>query len=357
MRRHGFRTNYAIWPLVVLVLGTGCADPAAPPSPVPTASAAKGAPAGDIVVTSADPSEAPQDTTLDIKVSGSNFNRSSSVSLGLAGIASPKIRTNSTRYLNGSQLIANVTIAADADVASYDIMVLDPIRKPGIGTEMFTVRATGQVINPTATFTYYGVLPATDAGGIFGDGRTASGLLATGTESVYDDGRCNVTATIFENIAGDATMDPIGVAGRVKNCDGRSARSLTVRFGRPLHLAPGASAASDVTGGHYSNVRQVLALATRGDMGDRRFRLMLRGSTTCDILRYEARTFGGFTGMPIKVTRISSRAEGDAEDAWEAVPQSVNGKYIAFCEKGGTADDPVLVGVYDVNFMIKVVRK
>src|SRR5687767_9315779 len=95
---------------VVLVLGTGCADPAAPPSPVPTASAAKGAAAGDIVVTSADPSEAPQDTTLDIKVSGSNFNRSSSVSLGLAGIASPKIRTNSTRYLNGSQLIANVTI-------------------------------------------------------------------------------------------------------------------------------------------------------------------------------------------------------------------------------------------------------
>jgi hypothetical protein len=355
MRRPSLFAQLTTWQLLALVLGAACSDPSTSPPPLP--SAAKGAPSGDIVVTAAEPSEAPQDTTLDIKVSGSNFTRSSSVALGLGGTPSAKITTNSTRYVNGSQLIANVTISADAAVALYDVMVFDGIRKPGIGTEMFAVRTTGQVINPTATFTYFAVSPATDAGGIFGDGRTATGAPGTVAASVYDDGRCNVTATIFENISGDATMDPIGAGGRVRDCDSRSARSVTVRFGRPLYLAPGVAAAGDVTGGHYTNVREVLALTVKGSTGDRRFRLMLRGSSACDILRYEARTLGGYSGMPITVTRVSSRADGDAEDAWEAVPQAVDGKYLAFCEKGGTADNPVLIAVYDVNFRIRVVRK
>ena len=85
---------------------------------------------------------------------------------------------------------------------------------------------------------------------------------------------------------------------------------------------------------------------------------MLRGGTlACDYLRYEANTLGGYTGMPIRVTRTASRAEGDAVDAWEASPQAIDGKYIAFCEKGGTADVPILIGVYDVAFRIRVVRK
>jgi hypothetical protein len=346
----------SIIPRVVVLLVTACSDPSVsfPVAPV----AAKAPPSGDIAVTSVDPTDAPQDTTLDIKVSGANFDRSASVALAIDGVVSPKVKTNSTRYVNGSQLVANITIAADADVALYDVMVLSGVRKPGIGTELFAVRQTGQVINPTATFTYYDVLAAANAGRISGDGRSATGSLTSAGQSVYDDGRCNVTSQIFENIEGDATMDPVGAGGRVRNCDTRTTRALTVSFGQPLYLSPGAPVASNVTGAHYTNVRQVASLVLRGDNSELRFRLMLRGTNlACDYLRYESRTLGGFTGIPIRITRIASRAQGDAEDAWEATPQPVDGRYLAFCEKGGTADAPVLIGVYDVNFRIKVVQE
>ena len=342
--------------LAVVWLVSACSDPSVglPVAPV----AAKAPPSGDIAVAAVDPTSAPQDTTLEIKVTGSNFDRSASVALGIDGVASLKVRTNSTRYVNSGQLVANITIAPDADVTLYDVMVLSGVRKPGIGTELFAVRQTGQIINPTATFTYYDVLAVANAGRIKGDGRSASGSLTNGGTSVYDDGRCNVTSQIFDNMEGDATMDPVGAGGRVRNCDTKTARALTVSFGQPLYLVPGAQAASDVTAGHYTNVRQVEVLVLRGASGERRFRLMLRGTNlACDYLRYEGRTLGGFTGAPAKVTRIASRAEGDAEDAWDEVPQPIGGRYIAFCEKGGTVDAPVLIGVYDVNFRIKVVRK
>ena len=356
MRRPRILPLHSMIPFVALLLATACSD--APMSSPIAPLAAKAPPSGDIAVASVDPTGAPQDTTLDIKVSGTNFDRTSSVSLAIDGVPSGKVKTNSTRYVNSGQLVANITIGSDADVALYDVMVLSVGRKPGIGTEIFAVRQTGQVINPTATFTYYDVAAGVGAGRIIGDSRTASGSVSTLGASVYNDGQCNVTAQIFENIAGDATMDPVGSGGRVRNCDTRTARALTLRFGQPLYLAPGAAVASDVTGGHFTNVREVLALSDRGATGERRFRLMLRGATpTCDYLRFEARTLGGYTGMPVRVTRVASRAEGDPEDAWEASPQPVDGKYLAFCEKGGTADAPVLIGVYDVNFRIRVVRK
>jgi hypothetical protein len=93
----------------------------------------------DPEVTATDPPGAPRDTTLDVEVSGSGFDNGSTVELTLAGVPTEKVRTNSTRYRNSRTLIANITIAADAEVDLYDVEVTTASRKKGIGTEMFEV--------------------------------------------------------------------------------------------------------------------------------------------------------------------------------------------------------------------------
>lgn len=123
--------------LVAAILG-GCREEAATGPEVIGVQLAKPG-AEDPEVTGADPPGAPQDTTLDVEVSGSGFDRGSMVQLTLGGVASEKVRTNSTRYRNASTLIANITIDADADVDLYDVEVTTASRKKGIGTEMFEV--------------------------------------------------------------------------------------------------------------------------------------------------------------------------------------------------------------------------
>jgi len=95
---------------------------------------------GGPTVTGTSPTGAPQDTTLDVRVYGSGFDRGSRADLALAGVIGPKVRTNSTRYVSGSELVANVTIAVDADTGAYDVVVTVSSGKKGIGTEMFQVR-------------------------------------------------------------------------------------------------------------------------------------------------------------------------------------------------------------------------
>jgi hypothetical protein len=98
----------------------------------------------DPQVTATDPPGAPQDTTLDVEVSGSGFDDGSTVALTLGGVPTDKVRTNSTRYRNPKTLIANVTIAPDADLDLYDVEVTTASRKKGIGTEMFEVFLAGE---------------------------------------------------------------------------------------------------------------------------------------------------------------------------------------------------------------------
>jgi hypothetical protein len=58
----------------------------------------------------------------------------------LAGVANPaKVRTNNTRFVSSSELVANITISADADLALWDIAVMVTGGKKGVGTEMFEV--------------------------------------------------------------------------------------------------------------------------------------------------------------------------------------------------------------------------
>ena len=94
-------------------------------------------------VKAAVPNEAPQDTTLTVRVIGSGFDDGSTVKFLLAGQSAPKMVVNSSTFVNEDSLDVNVTIEVDADVASYDIEVTTLRGKKGIGSEKFSVKLKG----------------------------------------------------------------------------------------------------------------------------------------------------------------------------------------------------------------------
>lgn len=104
-----------------------------------TLQAAKGGGGGKVKVADTDPSEAPLGTTLPVRVLGSGFDDGSTVEFTLGGISSPKVKTNSTQFVSSSELIADITIEADADEALYDVEVEAARGKRGIGVELFGV--------------------------------------------------------------------------------------------------------------------------------------------------------------------------------------------------------------------------
>lgn len=122
--------------LGLLACSTTAEDPA---TGLAATKAGTTAEAGDPTVDAVDPAVAPQDTTLDVRVLGSNYDRGSTAQLLLDGIPTPQVVTNSTRYRNPGELIANVTIAPDAVLAAYDVLVTTSRGKKGIGIEKFTV--------------------------------------------------------------------------------------------------------------------------------------------------------------------------------------------------------------------------
>ena len=130
------------------------ADPVAPPEV--EVQLAKGGGRDGPKVEAADPSSAPQDITLDVRVIGSGFDEGSTVEFLLDGKSSPKILTNSSTFIDGNHVRANITIAADADVALYDIKVTSSRGKKGIGTEIFGVEKKGGQTGPVYEMSMFG---------------------------------------------------------------------------------------------------------------------------------------------------------------------------------------------------------
>jgi hypothetical protein len=105
-----------------------------------SASYARGGGASSVPsVTSTIPSSALQGATLDVRVLGSGFDPSSKAQWAINGIPSAKVVVNSTRYVSSGEVVANISIASDADLTLYDVIVSAVGGKPGIGTETFLV--------------------------------------------------------------------------------------------------------------------------------------------------------------------------------------------------------------------------
>jgi hypothetical protein len=123
-----------------VVIG-GCTDPTATRTEpvIVGAVSVRAASTSGVTVTGAIPSDGLQATTLDVTVNGSGFDKGSSATFPLNGVVDPRVNVNSTRYINSTQLVANVTIAPDAPSVKYDVAVTTASGKKGIGTELFTV--------------------------------------------------------------------------------------------------------------------------------------------------------------------------------------------------------------------------
>ncbi len=146
-----------------VLLATACSDrQATAPGPV-FAPGGGGGPS----VNATDPNTAPQETTLDVRVLGSGFDNGSRVTFLKGGLASPRFTTNSTRFVSSTELVANVTIAVDADTGAYDVQVETSRGKKGIGTELFSVKKLGnsETADPEIAYVNAGELHVANGSG------------------------------------------------------------------------------------------------------------------------------------------------------------------------------------------------
>ena len=174
----------------LLALSLSCADPQGtePDSSAPALAKGSG---GALSVTSTSPSYGDQGTiNLDVHVLGSGFDQGSRASWEKNGVPYAKITVNSTSFVNSGDLLANITIAADAVIDFYDVAVYTGTGKKGIGTELFEV-TTAHVIGDAG-----GV---TDAFGISGLGQVVG---STGSSAFFWDPLVGVMEVI----------EPTGVA-------------------------------------------------------------------------------------------------------------------------------------------------
>lgn len=133
-----------LWQCRLLLVGffafSACTD-RAPTGPSPSGAAlARAAAAGKgPTVRSTVPDSATVDTTLNVRVLGGGFDVGSRANWAFKGVPSAKVVTNSTQFVSSTELVANITIARDATIGNYDVIVTTSSGKGGIGTELFAV--------------------------------------------------------------------------------------------------------------------------------------------------------------------------------------------------------------------------
>jgi hypothetical protein len=304
----------------------GCSDATSTPeTPFGPSFARPGS--SDPTVATVEPSSAPQDTTLDVIVNGTGFDNGSVVTMLLEGEATAKVVTNHTLFVNNKKLVANITIAADADVAFYDVEVLTFGGKRGVGTEKFEVQLKGNTdTDSRAIFAFYGTT-AYGAASLLGDGRDANGAGSGLDPSTYQGNRCGVHAKIFAanetaSQSGDAVIQPSGDYNKVQ-CG--AARTLTANLGNGSAL----SVAS-------MNVKCVMQLVPESGVGpcwdpeaqidptDPTIGYYTMGVTTetraCERLLWNPEVAGGSPDGYVKVTYLGTTQPGGARQ-WSAETQ------------------------------------
>lgn len=216
----------AVSALALVLVAVACSDDS------PSIASSEGIPlrygkvaSSDMSVSGATPDSATQDTTLDVVINGSGFVAGTAANWALAGVQDPtQVRTNSTRYVNSRQLVANITISTSAAIAKWDILVTATGKKGGIGTEAFVIKAkrnvdTNSQVNYVVADDVDLALPGAPAdlhpAGIRGDGRLKDGTSANGADSEYQGSFCGADGRIA-NVAepnggaasGDLSFDP-----------------------------------------------------------------------------------------------------------------------------------------------------
>jgi len=259
----------------------------------------------DVTVSSVKPDSATQDTTLDVVINGSGFISGSAASWALAGVQDPsQVRTNSTRYVNARQLIANITISSTATVGKWDVVVMAG-SKGGIGTEAFAIKQdrnadtnsrVNLVFDATVNVAAPGETQVNAPSGIQGDGRDKNGTAASISE--YQGKFCGVASRIFwsgTNFSGDLTFDA-DMDYNISHSCGGVARMLNFY----LTYQPGGSLGAVHAVGTFTNIRQVMQMSP-GEVRSQSTHFNYLGLSDCTRLDFDAAWTGASN---VTVTRL-----------------------------------------------------
>ena len=139
--------------------------------------------AQSVAVSQAIPDNAPQGmVNLNVTIKGKGFKKGAEAKWFVTGTTNPGgVTVNSTAFVNATELIANITIAEDAEINKFDIEVMLMGGRTGKGIELFSVTekshpSTCEVLPLPAAFEQVAVLdPETpSASGEFGRGIAVS---------------------------------------------------------------------------------------------------------------------------------------------------------------------------------------
>jgi hypothetical protein len=201
----------------LLMLGllafAACTDDLAPRAAQVSGVALSARPSGGPTVNSTTPDSATIDSTLDVHVFGSGFDAGSHAQWALNGVASSTVTTNSTRFVSSTEIVANITIAPDAPLANYDVMVTTSSGKGGIGTELFVITEKATDIGTLPGDYASSAVDVNDAGYVVGSSisRTnpaSHGFVRLGTSLIpLSD------ASIFSQGLGISNGSPVYVVG------------------------------------------------------------------------------------------------------------------------------------------------
>jgi FG-GAP-like repeat/FG-GAP repeat len=111
--------------------------------------------AAQIQVNSTNPGAAPQGTTtLNVTISGSGFKKGAKAAWYVTGTTNPGgVTVNSTTFNGSSTLTASITIATNATISGFDLVVTNTDGRTGKGTDLFAVTPQGTHIGCSTTGT------------------------------------------------------------------------------------------------------------------------------------------------------------------------------------------------------------
>lgn len=166
------------------------------------------------VVNNTDPSSAPRDVRLNVRVLGSGFDDGSTVRFLLNGRAVSTVVVNSTTFRSSTELVADVSIALEAAIDLYDVEVTARGGKKGIGIEMFAV--TGPTIDIVAA-------SVESPTGLYGDGLGwyEGGFVTNPQQNGQSNGNFNMRPPCDEGRSIERRLPASWVySGSALNCDG-----------------------------------------------------------------------------------------------------------------------------------------
>lgn len=175
LRAHRHRCTGAAF-LAALALLAGCNGPAELPSSPVRPDIAGGKPAASPSVAEASPAYGYRgDIGKLVTITGTGFAVGAKASWERNGVPDPEVQVVATQFVSSTQLVATITITSGAALDFYDIAVVNPDKKRGIGYARFEV--TNAILVEGASL----IRGANEAGQFVGSGDFSFFRLADGT--------------------------------------------------------------------------------------------------------------------------------------------------------------------------------